>query len=36
MWCAHTTQPKTPILTIAKNIPEAPNGVNFPLVTTTA
>jgi len=36
MWCAHTTHPNTPILTIAKNIPETPKGVYFPLLITTA
>jgi hypothetical protein len=35
MWCAQTTQPSTPILAIAKNIPEAPNGRLFPLLIIT-
>lgn len=36
IWCAQTTQPKTPILVIAKNIPGTPNGDGFPLETITA
>jgi hypothetical protein len=36
IWCAHTTQPNTPILAIARNIPGDPNGINFPLLITTA
>jgi hypothetical protein len=36
IWWAHTTHPRTPIPTIAKNIPGEPKGVNFPLLITTA
>jgi len=36
MWWAHTTQPKIPILAIARNIPGDPNGTVFPLLITTA
>lgn len=36
IWCAQTTHPRIPMPTIAKNIPGAPKGVNFPLLMTTA
>jgi hypothetical protein len=36
MWWAQTTQPRTPILIIAKNIPVDPKGVGFPLLIVTA
>jgi len=36
IWWAHTTQPRTPIEAMAKNMPGDPKGTNLPLLITTA